>query len=246
MERGRIRTVLAATLCLAIILACTSASAGHDPREKVRTNIDIGSGIAWLVHDAVNDELDQAGFTEVENPYLPFSMSVLLHHGRFAFGFGALVLFQLGQEAERDRMAGQVTGTSVALRLGYEAVALESFSVIPLVGVGFSIAEVAFYSRDERDFGEVIEQQDGGAYFQAAGLLLEAALRLEYRLAIKERPGSRLDLAIGLVGGFQYTPAVFGWTHSVHGEVAGAPDFGVTGPYVLATIGLALSRFFGD
>jgi len=246
MGNGRVRAMLAATLCLATALASASASAGYDPREKARTNVDVGSGIAWLLHDEINDGLETAGFSELENPYLPFSISVLLHHGRLAFGLGVLALSQLGQEAERDRMRGEVTGTSMALRLGYELIALESFSVTPLIGVGFSIAEVAFYSKDERDFGEIIEQQNGGVYFQSTGLLLEAALRLEYRIAIKERPGSRFDFAIGLAGGFQYTPAVFSWTHSVHGDVTGAPDFGVTGPYVVANIGMAFSRFFGE
>lgn len=113
----------------------------------------------------------------------------------------------------------------------------KNLRVYPLVGLGgggmrFRISEdVSALSIDE-----VLDNPERSVSLSAGGMLLNFALGIDYLVPFSEDENGRGGMVLGIRAGYTLAPFKGSWSMKDI-EISGAPEIGITGPYIRLIMG---------
>lgn len=203
----------------------------------------LGGGVAWVDHDPLNDRLKKWGYSPVGNPYVPIDIFLAYRPDRFVFGVESMLYIPAGEKGARNNMEVDVSAVAMTFQFGYDVLKWRELRLYPLIGVGFNVLIVDIYSKDEVEFDDLVGQEHEGTIIGSIGLILDAMIALEYQMEYSAEMDYRKNIIFGLRGGLIYTPIDLAWNSGGSGKVSNAPDFRLTGPAVMLTVGIESETF---
>jgi len=235
------RSVLAFA-CAAVMATLVAKSADAQEQPK-GASIRFGGagylmpGVRQLRLGPLNDRLNEAGYSSIGQTALSLGGGGHVMVGRFRIGGEGHFLAGISGDGERGDTRASVSGGYGMFRLGYAVLATERFSLYPMLGVGGGGMSVSFKQQGAAEFGQVLADPRRDATVTRGGLLLDAALGADYRVALSSKDGDEAFLLLGARGSYTFAPAMGGWSSS-GGSVSGGPEVGLSGPSVHLLIGV--------
>lgn len=199
------------------------------------------TGVDFLDLSGLNTRLENAGFSETENPFLNFGGQATFRFGRLVIGAEAHWLVNVAGESDRDDTRYDWKGMYGLFNLGVDAVQYKGLSIYPMVGIGGGKMQLKIAEESGASFDDILADPGREVRLTQKGLLLDASLGVDYRFTMRQWENRTSYFTVGVRGGYLFAPYSGKWKMSA-GEVSGGPDFGITGPYVQLMLGFSGKR----
>ncbi|MCJ7612676.1 MAG: hypothetical protein MUP19_10480 [Candidatus Aminicenantes bacterium] len=198
-------------------------------------------GLSRVDRGDLQARLDRTGLGYPLQPrdYLALGGGGLFCGRRLVIGGEGLALIS------SDRVGGGIrtslTGGFGVFQVGYALVNTENWTIYPLLGFGGG-AFTWIIQREEipDSFEDVIWNPETGSSLLNASFLLQAALGVNHWIRLHSSDRGSSCLVVGLRIGYSYSPFGDNWEIEMHDqalELSGAPELGMTGPFVRLVIG---------
>lgn len=233
------RSALAFACAAVVAMAATKNAAAQETESKRPTFGGAGylmPGVRQLDLGPLNSRMAQAGYSSIGQTFLSLGAGGHVMVGRLRLGGEGHFLAGVGGDGVRGSTRANVSGGYGMFRVGYAVIATERFSLYPMLGVGGGGLGVTFRQQGSAEFGQVLADPRREATMSRGGLLLDAALGADYRIALERKQDGEGFMLVGLRGSYTFSPAMGGWASS-GGSISGGPDLGITGPSVHLLIG---------
>ena len=241
-------TVLAAAILIALPLSLADAQLIEPEviEDTVSNRVHGFFALGWryLDVDGLNTSLATAGFPTMSRDFISIGGGAHLSQHRFVLGFEGHGLLGVDAKVSRDEFDARLSGAYGAISLGWAALSTSRVRLVPLGSIGFggTLFEIAEGGRF--DFDELLVQPRRAATLTQTSLLLGGALSAELYVPLPTERQPHRRLAIGVEGGYTFTPWTSGWSLSQDGfdtgSVGGGPDVGISGPFARFTIGTSV------
>jgi len=134
-----------------------------------------------------------------------------------------------------------LTGAFGVFQVGYSLINSGRWTVYPLIGFGGGAFTWTIQREAVPDsFEDVIRNPETGSSLLNASFLLQAALGVDHWIPLHAGERGTSCLVIGMRLGYSYSPFGDNWEIELHDqavELGGAPELGVTGPFLRLVIG---------
>ena len=240
MNKNSMKGTLVAALCAAglsgsVFEASAQAPEAASPQAAGRGYFLVGYHRLGL--RGLNRDLRAAGLPAMDRHYLTLGGAGLGTRGRFLIGGEGHALLG-GKETSQGGAFQLSTGGGYGLfRVGYLAIAGESFDLYPLLGIGGGGVGLKIVERDAPTFGEVLSDPERSSSLDTGMFLLDVSLSANYRIAVGERENGVGGFLLGVQAGYTFAPGQSSWKLDGLNSVAGGPTFQIEGPYVRLSIG---------
>jgi hypothetical protein len=179
----------------------------------------------------LNAQLESKGYARLSDSY--FSVGGGGHgivNSKWILGGEGHTL--LGEGVTSRGFESSINVTYAFFDVGYIVYSIKDFSLYPLVGIGaggmnFNIAEEA----TALSLGEVLDDPQRGVELTTGGFLLNLAIGIDYLLTLGKDEEGRGGLLLGIRAGYTLSPSQGSWMMDDI-EISGAPEIGITGPYI--------------
>ena len=234
---------------LAALALVLLATATNTPAQDGNT-IGFAFGSSQFDVDDLGAALAQRGLDGLESSDSASGLSAYrLIGGRVVLG---LELYGAGQTLFNDADKASVHVSYSILNVGYVAFARKDLKAFPLLGIGRGGVDVRIVENaGAPTFDAVLDQPRRESSMNAGGLLLQAALGVDYflhgrrdrvrpdRLGRETRGQS--GVLFGARVGYNYKPSEASWQMEDR-DVLGGPDVELSGPFLRFSIGWARFR----
>ncbi|MBN2415500.1 hypothetical protein JXO52_06645 [bacterium] len=227
-----IRTVVFFFIAVCLL---SGGAAAQDRAEKAGMGYSI-FGQSYVGIDDLNEALKGKGYGALSDKF--FSVGGGGHtivNGRWILGGEGHTL--LGDAV----VTGDVTSSLMIgygfFDIGYLLFSKADLNFYPLLGIGgggmsLNIGEdIAMISMDE-----ALDNPNRGISLSTAEFLLNIGVGLDYLIAFGRDETGRGGMLLGVRAGYTFSPFSGGWSVG-DVEVTGAPEIGITGPYIRIMIG---------
>jgi hypothetical protein len=194
-------------------------------------------GVRWLNLTSINNRMRSEGYPEFGRNYFTVGGGGQVVYHRFVIGGegNAVLPFDGSRNTASSRQ--RLSGGFGLFRFGYAVIDTGSFRVFPLVGFGYGGMTLNLSRKGDSTFGDVLANPAREASMTAGGLLLDAGLGADYRIAFSKARRHTGFFSFGVRGGYLFVPYTTDWSMS-GGKVADGPALGLSGPYVQMMLGL--------
>jgi hypothetical protein len=203
--------------------------------QQVRFGVGRGYfqvGYQVLDLDALNGTLRADGIPEFEEGFYTLGGGGHVERGRFLFGgegHGLLVQSETSGGFKRG-----LAGGYGFFDMGFLVLRSDRFRVFALGGIGAGGIGLTAEERSVTSFEDVLEEPRRGSTLSTGGFLFQLAAGADH--IIRFRDNANNGLAVGLRGGYVFTPGDSDWR--VNGSDApGGPEAGPGGAYVRFSVG---------
>ncbi len=211
------------------------------------TSFYITGGYANIDQDNLQVFVPPSPDNDIKNHYVPMGAGFHYQMKGFMIGgeltmlkSGTMVKDLFGKNDEGITTRSKIMNATV--NFGYAVVDMPNLKVYPMIGIGhartdFNVTSEGDIPLSQLNGGEVA----GNEYnLDARNFLLDFSVRMDYIWGKADDKGITKGFLDGIRVGYKYAIPNDNWRHS-GGEVAGAPDFGPSGPYVLMAFGFGKS-----
>jgi hypothetical protein len=197
-------------------------------------------GAQRLDLDELDERMRAAGYPALDRDFLSIGGGGLAVRNRLLIGGEGHGLISPSTTALQDRFRTRITGGYGVFDLGYLLVTGATIDLYPVVGIGGGGLSIEIIERGPVSFDDVLRDPGRSTRLTSGVLVLDASLGLTYRTttaARRARPGGTAGLALSIRGGYTLSPVRGEWQVDGVGDVAGAPDARLRGPYLRGSIG---------
>jgi hypothetical protein len=231
---------LALLLALGLLLDPAGAE-GQRPR-RGRPPMQGGAGFftvgaQWLDLDGLNQQLVAAGYPAFGEDVLALGGSGHGFHQRLLLGGSGQALLSPSETSLDGAFRSRLSGGYGHFDLGYAIVAAPRARLYPMLGIGGGATRLEITERSSPGFDEVLRSPRRGARLTRGSFILDTSLGLDVRVTARRRENGVGGFAIGVRGGYTFTPLQTEWHLDESSDVAGGPDAGLQGPYVRLMLG---------
>jgi hypothetical protein len=193
-------------------------------------------GNATINIDDLNAELASKGYAKLSDSF--FSVGGGGHgivNSKWIIGGEGHTL--LGDASTSDGYKSSINITYAFFDVGYIAYAIKDLRFYPLLGIGaagmnFNIVQ----DLESLSLGELLDNPNRGMSMSTGGFLLNLSLGIDYLLVFGQDETGRGGIHLGVRAGYTLSPFKSSWMMDDL-EIAGAPETGITGPYVRVMFG---------
>ncbi len=196
------------------------------------------SGLGFFDQDGLNRRLAATGYDQLDDPSITIGLGGEMRFGRWIFGGQWHSLRNLDTEANADDFRADISGRYWVVSSGFSVIKWRGLSVQPMVGLGRGTMHFAVTSESGAAFDSILDQPVREVRLTQHGLLLDAALGVDYRFIIRESEKRRSYVVVGFRGGYLFTPYSGRW-QTRGAEVTDGPDIGLNGVVLNLNLGLA-------
>ncbi len=123
------------------------------------------------------------------------------------------------------------------LNLGYLIYSTPKLRVYPLIGLGGGGSRLKIAEKEtSRSFDDVLDNPKRRTELFTGSFLLNLAIGTDYLLKLTENEMGEGGLVFGIRAGYTFSPLKGDW-YQGSTELSGAPEMGITGPYLRLMIG---------
>ncbi|MFC1569197.1 hypothetical protein ACFL4L_03075 [bacterium] len=193
-------------------------------------------GQTTIAMDDMNTRLESKGYTGLSDKF--FSVgggghSILKE--KWIIGGEAHVL--LGDDAVTGNYTSSILINYGFANFGIVAWSMKDLRVYPLLGLGGGSMNLKIRENlSSLSMDEVLDNPERGVNLVTGGVLLNLALGVDYLISFGEDEEGRGGMMLGFRAGYTLAPFKGGWTMDDI-EITGAPEIGITGPYIRLMIG---------
>jgi hypothetical protein len=184
----------------------------------------------------LNAKLESKGYSEIPDNF--FSVGGGGHgiiNNRFIIGGEGHSL--LGGKATSGNYTSSIYVIYGFFDLGYVVYSINDFRVYPLLGIGGGVMNLKITERlTSLSIDDVLDNPLRGVEISTGGLLLDLALGMDYLLKFGGDEKGRGGMILGLRAGYTISPFKGSWKMDEI-EISGAPEIGITGPYIRLMLG---------
>ena len=236
IKAGTIVTMISIPIILILSAAFISA---QESEPAVRESGGMGYSIfgkGRINIDDLNTKLKSKGYAGLSDDFFCVGgggHSII--NDQFVLGGEALTLF--GNDAVTGNYRSSISVAYGFFDFGYIVLSEKDFRVYPFIGIGggkmnFTIAEDV----ESISIDEVLDDPGRKSEFSTGGFLFNMGIGADYLIKFSEDETGRGGMLLGVRAGYTFAPFKSGWSMGDI-EIAGAPETGITGPYVRVIIG---------
>ena len=236
-EKVKIVTALTAVVVLNILFANIAQG------QEIAPGVKEGGGMGYSMFGrgtidikALNSKLESKGYSTLSDNF--FSVGGGGHgiiNNRLIIGGEGHSL--LGKEVTSGNYKSSMHIGYGFLNLGYIVYSVKELRVYPLIGLGAGGMNLKIVEDvTSLSFDEVLDDPKRKIELSTGGFLLNLALGIDYLLKFAEDEKGKAGMTFGLRAGYTFSPFKGAWTMDEL-EIAGAPEMGITGPYIRLMIG---------
>ncbi len=143
----------------------------------------------------------------------------------------------LGEEVTSGNYKNSINIAYVFFNLGYIVYSIKELRVYPLLGFGGGGMNLKIVEKlTSLSFDNILDDPRRGIQISTGGFLFNLALGMDYLLKLGEDEEGRAGMSLGLRVGYTLSPFKGSWKMDEI-EISGAPEIGITGPYIRLMIG---------
>jgi len=237
MLKGKISLTLGAMVIVSIFL-CTIAYAQEmavfDKEGGGRGYFMFGGNIIDI--KSLNSYLESKGYSKLADNFISFGGGGYGIIGKVIIGGEGHGL--IGEESTSDSYKTSIGASYGFVNFGYIVYSTKGLSVYPLLGLGGGKMSLKIVERGTASsFDDVLDNPERSAKLSTGGFLLTLALGTDYLLKLGEDEKGKGGLVFGLRIGYTFAPIKGSWEMDGGIEISGAPEIGITGPYIRLMIG---------
>lgn len=225
---GKAVNVLLIAAAVCILFASSSQSQGLSQSGGMgysmfgRGTIDIG---------ALNSHLERKGYSGMSDNF--FSVGGGGHGmitNRIIIGGEGHTL--LGEEVTSGNYKNSVTIGYGFFNVGYIVYSKKQLRLYPLLGLGGGGMNLKIKEKPvSLSLDDILDDPERNVELSTGGFLLSFAVGMDYLLILGEDEKGKGGLAFGLRAGYTLSPFKRGWEMDEI-EISGAPEMGITGPFI--------------
>jgi hypothetical protein len=227
------------TVAVAVIILFANFSHGQETSAVTKESGGVGYsmfGRGTIGIGGLNTKLESKGYSRMSESF--FSVGGGGHgivNNRMIIGGEGHTL--LGDAATSGNYKNSITISYIFFDLGYIVYSLKELRLYPLLGVGVGgmnlkiTEEVKSLSIDD-----ALDNPQRGIELSTGGFLLNFALGIDYLLIFGQDETTKAGMILGIRAGYTFAPSKGSWSMDEI-EVSGAPEIGITGPYIRFTLG---------
>ena len=226
-------------LAVVIVILFSNISQAQEMTPAAKESAGMGYsmfGRGTIGIEDLNAQLESAGYSRMSDNF--FSAGGGGHaivNSRFVIGGEGHAL--LGESVTSGNYQSSVNMSYLFFDLGYVVFSNRDLRVYPLLGLGggsmnFRIIEEA----TSLSMDEILANPDRGVQISTGGFLLNLAIGVDYLLNFSGDKNDRAGMFFGIRAGYTISPAKGSWAMDEI-EISGAPEIGMTGPYIRFMIG---------
>ena len=227
------------TLAMVVNLLFAGISQGQEIASSTKENGGMGYsmfGKATIGITDLNAKLESKGYSRISDSF--FSVGGGGHSiskNKFIMGGEGHIL--LGETATSGNYKNSINITYVFFDMGYVAYSIKDLRIYPLLGVGMGSMNLKIAEKATAlSIDDVLENPNREVELSTGGFLLNLAIGIDYLLNFVKDETGRGGMLLGIRVGYTLSPSKGSWTTSDI-EISGAPDIGITGPYIRFMIG---------
>ena len=235
------RTMLLSAFIVAVVTSFFFANLtlGQEKRTEVKENGGMGYsmfGSSIIDIKDLNAKLESKGFSSMSDNF--FSVGggghAIINNKVIIGGEGHTLL---GDEVTSGNYQHSIIMGYGFFNLGYIGYSTKYLRVYPLLGLGFGGMNLKIAEKvTSLSFDDVLDNPERRVELSTGGFLLNLAIGIDYLIKMEEEEEGRAGFVLGVRAGYTLSPFKSG-CHMDEIEISGAPEMGMTGPYIRVMIG---------
>lgn len=224
--------VRAVTIAFSIVVAqiCRGQETAQVAKESGGMGYSMfGSGTIGI--NDVNAKFESKGYSMMSDDF--FSVGGGGHaiiNNRWIIGGEGHNL--LGDAATSGNFKTSMNLTYVFFDMGYIVYSIKDLRIYPLIGLGVGGMNLKITEDvTSLSFDEMLDDPQRGSEMSTSGLVLNVACGIDYLLSFGADETGRGGLLFGIRAGYTLSPFKGSWMMDDL-EISGAPEIGMTGPYI--------------
>ncbi len=224
-------------MCMIIIYSFipeANAANWEDGIKEFRGKMYLGG--TQLDLDPLNERMADKGYNEFSDGLFSFGGGAYFRVSeRFMFGFDGY----FGASEYVDSVIGtesfssSLIGGSIFLNTAYMVFTSDKLDVFPVVGIGGGGIAVKI---GQNEFDEILDNPKHAAMVSTGSMLLKLALAADYKFNLSDNLRKSKFISVGFNAGYALPIFNGGW-YMDEFKLHGAPDGGISGPFVHITFG---------
>lgn len=236
-EKVKIVATLIVVAVVSILFA--NISQGQEIAPTAKEGGGMGySMFGWSTIDikALNSRLESKGYSNISDNFISFGGGGhgIINNKVIIGGEGHGVF---GKEVTSGNYKNSINVGYGFFNLGYIVYSVKELRFYPLLGLGVGGMNLKIVEKvTSLSFDDVLDDPKRRVELSTGGFLLNLALGIDYLLKLGEDEKGKAGLIFGLRAGYTLSPFKGGWDMDEI-EISGAPEIGITGPYIRLMIG---------
>lgn len=233
------RIIVTFTVAIVVSILFANISQGQEKTPVAKESGGMGYSMFGRSAIAINDlnaKLESKGYSRISDNF--FSVGGGGHsiiNNRLIIGGEGHSL--LGEEATSGNYNSSLYIVYGFFDLGYVVYSIKDLRVYPLLGLGGGGMNLKIAEKlTSLSLDDVLDNPKRRAELSTGGFLINLALGIDYLLTLSKDEKGRGGLLLGLRAGYTLSPFKSGWVMDDI-EISGAPEIGITGPYIRLMIG---------
>jgi hypothetical protein len=236
---GKVKIFATLTVVVAVSILFANISQGQEITPATKEGGGMGYsmlGRSTIDIKDLNTKLESKGYSKISDNF--FSVGGGGHgiiNNRLIIGGEGHGL--LGEEVTSGNYKNSLNIGYGFFDLGYIVYSIKDLRVYPLLGLGGGGMNLKIAEKlTSLSFDNVLDNPKRNVELSTSGFLLNLALGIDYLLKFGEDEKGRAGMILGLRAGYTLSPFKGGWEMDEI-EISGAPEIGITGPYIRLMIG---------
>lgn len=180
---------------------------------------------------ALNSRLKSGGYADIPENVFTFGGGChWIYPNRLIIG-GEFHMHLGDEQTSGDYMNSLNAGFGF-FNVGYAIYSKRQLRMYPLLGIGGGWMNFRIREKSASlSFDDILDNPERGVNLLTGGLLLNAAIGMDYMLVLGEDEKGKGGLVFGVRAGYTVSPNKNGWVMNDI-DLSGSPKLGLTGPYI--------------
>jgi len=236
---GKVKVIATLTVVVVVSTFFTNISEGQERAKFAkggggmgysmfgRSTIDIGD---------LNEKLESKGYTKLSDSFFSVGGGGYgIINNRVIIGGEGHGL--LGDEVTSGNYKNSLYIGYGFFNLGYIVYSVKDLRVYPLLGIGGGTMNLKIAEKvTSLSFNDILDNPKRKVELTTGGFLLNVAFGADYLLKLSEDERGKAGFLLGLRAGYTFAPFTGNWNMDDI-EISGAPEIGITGPYIRLLFG---------
>lgn len=184
----------------------------------------------------VNSALAKNGYSELSDNF--FSVGggghAIMNQRLILGGEGHTLL---GDDVITGNYKSSIHMTYGCFNIGYILYSIKGLNIYPLLGIGGGTMNLKITEEvSSLSWNDLLNDPKRGAELSTGGLILNIGLGVDYFIKLEETDKEKGGFVLGLRAGYSYSPFK-GELMMNDMKIIGAPEMGITGPYIRFMLG---------